>query len=233
MHLLGLALDMRRRQIRGIPYLTARLPAPPFRLEGRLLSRLVRGDVRGILREEAAIVLQTKRFLADIELHAAMQKVVAKAQQLLAAHGVEANLIEETQQPRRPLPELLRHVVGIPHLAGAPDELVAAGTLHAVDAQISAADAHRILRRPGARGVVFRGDPAVALLYGRRDRSAKIDVAQPQHKVACAEQNTLHLIDGLEAVDPADELDVARTPWRIRSYGLHIFGDRELRSRIV
>src|ERR1700722_16001193 len=233
MNLLGLALDMRRGQIRGIPNLTARLPAPPFRLEGRLLALLVRGDVGRILREEAPVVLQTECFLADIELHAAMQKILAKAQKLLAAHRIEANLIEETQQPRCPLAELPGHVIRVPHLAGAPHELVASGTFHAVDAQIRAADTHRVLRRPRTRGIVFRGDQAVPRIEGRRDRSAQIDVAQPQYQVACAEQNALHLIDGLEAVDPADELDIARTPWGIGAYRLHVFGDRELRGRIV
>ena len=37
----------------------------------------------------------------------------------------------------------------IPDLRRAPDELVAAGTLHAIDAHIGAADANRVLRCPG------------------------------------------------------------------------------------
>src|SRR5258708_16202744 len=42
--------------------------------------------------------------------------------------------------------------------------------------------------------------------------------------------------DGLyavEGVDPPDELDVTRAPRGIGSYGLHVFGDGELRGFVV
>ena len=74
--------------------------------------------------------------------------------------------------------------VAVPHLHRAPDELVAAGALHAVDAQVGAADADRVLRRPRPRRVVLRGDQAVAGIERRGDRRAEVHVAEPEHEVA-------------------------------------------------
>src|SRR5947209_7751053 len=175
LHLLDPALEMRRRQFRGISDLTTRFPPSPLRLEGRLLARLVSSNIRAIVCEEAPVILQAECLLADVELHAAMQKIIAEFQQLFAAHRIEADLIEETQQPRHIALKFPRHVIGVPHLAGTPDELISSGAFHAVDAQIGTADAHRVLRGPGSRRVVLGGDQAVPWIDGGRDGRAQID----------------------------------------------------------
>ena len=51
------------------------------------------------------------------------------SQQLLRAHRIEANLIEEAQQPRRARLKLRRRVERVPHLQRAPDELIPARAL--------------------------------------------------------------------------------------------------------
>ena len=125
----------------------------------------------------------------------ALEKAVAKVEQLLARDRIEADLVEEAQQPRLAGLERVGHAVGVPHLAGAPEELIAAGALHAVDAQIGAADADDVLRRPGAGRIVFRRDQAVARIDRRRHRRAEIDVAEAEHEIARVEDDALHLLD--------------------------------------
>ena len=72
---------------------------------------------------------------------------------------------------------------------GAADELVAARPFHAVDAQVGAADADDVLRRPGARRVVLGGDEPVARIDRRRHRRAEIDVAEAHHQVVGVEDD--------------------------------------------
>ena len=74
--------------------------------------------------------------------------------------------------------------VEVPDRHGAADELVAARALHAVDAQVGAADADRVLRRPGAGRVVLRGDQAVPRVERGGHRRAEVDVAEAEHQVA-------------------------------------------------
>src|SRR5471032_2179727 len=97
-----------------------------------------------------------------------MRERGARLDQLLAGDGKETDLIEEAQQPR--LLETSGPPPAVPHLNGASDELIAARALHAIDAEIGAADADRVLRRPGARRIVFCGDEAVARIERRRHR---------------------------------------------------------------
>ena len=85
--------------------------------------------------------------------------------------------------------------VRVPHLHGAADELVAARAFHAVDAQVGAADADGILRRPGARRVVLGGDQPMARVERRRHRRAEVDVAQSQHQIARLEHDATHVVD--------------------------------------
>ncbi len=54
----------------------------------------------------------------------------------------------------------------------APDELITARSLHAIDAHVGASDAHGILRRPGACGIVFGRDQAMPWIKRSRDRRA-------------------------------------------------------------
>ena len=74
--------------------------------------------------------------------------------------------------------------VAVPDLHRAPDELVAARALHAVDAQVGAADADGVLRRPGAGRVVLGRDEPVAGVERGGHRRAEVHVAQPEHEVA-------------------------------------------------
>ena len=145
---------------------------------------------------------------------------------------MEPDAIEEAEQPRRSRLEGRSSAVGIPHLHGAPDELVATRPFHPVDAQVRAADADRVLGRPGARRVVLRGHQPVSRVHGRRHRRAEVDVAEPQHQVVGAVHDLLHVLDRLEPVDAADELGVARTPRRVGAHRLHVLLDREQRRRV-
>ena len=103
-------------------------------------------------------------------------------EQLLGRDRVEAELVEGAQQPRLVL-EVRAARVAVPHLHRAPDELVAARALHAVDAEVGAADADGVLRRPGPGRVVLRGDQAVAGIERRGHRRAEVDVAEAEHEV--------------------------------------------------
>ena len=109
---------------------------------------------------------------------------VAPSRSSSSRDRMEAQLVEEAQQPRPAGFEARRRMPAVPHLHGAPDELVAAGTLHPVDAQVRAADADRVLRRPGARRVVLRGHQPVARIDRCGHRRAEVHVAETEHEVA-------------------------------------------------
>src|SRR5262245_58592487 len=116
-----------------------------------------------------------------------MGKRVAHLQELTGADGKESDLVEEPEQPGRSWSELSRRSVRVPHLHRSADELVASGALHAVDAQIRSADTDRVLGRPRARRVVFRGDESMARIDRRRDRRAQIYVTEAEHQIARVE----------------------------------------------
>ena len=115
--------------------------------------------------------------------------------------------------------------VEVPHRHGAADELVAARALHAVDAQVGAADADGVLGRPGAGRVVLRGHQPVAGVERRGHRRAEVDVAEAEHEVAGVEHDAVHVVDRVEAVDPADELEVRRAPRGVVADDLHVAAD--------
>ena len=96
----------------------------------------------------------------------------------------------------------------IPHLGGAPDELVAAGTFHAVDAQVGTADADGVLRRPGPCRVVLGGHQPVPRVEGSGHRRTQIDVTEPEHQVLGVEHDVVHVRHLVQPVDPPDEFDV-------------------------
>ncbi len=132
----------------------------------------------------------------------------ALVEQLGRRHRVEPQLVERPQQPR--LLEVRAAPMLVPHLHRAPDELVPAGALHAIDAQVGAADAHGVLRRPGAGRVVLRRHQAMARVERRRHRGAEVDVAQPDDQVRRVEHGPVDVGDVGQPVDAADELDVPR-----------------------
>ncbi len=146
---------------------------------------------------------------------------------------MKADLIEETQQPGVTGREVARLVKAVPHLAGAPDKLITAGTLHAVHAQVRAADAHGVLRRPGARRVVFGGDQAMARVQRCGHRRAQVNVPQAQHQVGGSEDDLAHRLDRRQAVDAANELDVAGAPRGVGAHRLHVLADGQLGGGIV
>ena len=91
----------------------------------------------------------------------------------------------------------------------------------------------RVFGRPGAGRIVLRGHEPMARVERRGHGRAEIDIAQAQHEVARAEDDLLHFLDGAEAVDAADELDIARAPGRVGVHAGHVFFDGEARGRVV
>ncbi len=73
----------------------------------------------------------------------------------------------------------------------------------------------------------------MARIERRRDWRAEINVAEPHHEIARIEDDAAYVVDGIEPVHPADELDVARTPGRVLSHRLHIFVDGDSGRRVV
>ncbi len=177
------------------------------------------------------MVAQAERGVLHLDVQLAARLGGTHRQQLLGVDRVPAQLIERTQQPRAG--EVRAAALGVPHLHGAADELVATGALHAVDAQVRAADAHRVLRRPGARRVVLRGHQPVTRVERRRHRRAEVHVAEAEHEVAGVEHDAVHVVDAVESVHPADELDVPRAPRRVGAHAVHVPLDGLARRRVV
>ncbi len=98
-----------------------------------------------------------------------------------------------------PALELGRALEAVVHLHRAPDELVAAGTFHAIHAQVGAADADGVLGRPGASRVVLRRYQAMPRVDRRCNRGAEVHVAQAQNQVARAEDDVLDVFDASRA----------------------------------
>jgi len=213
--------------------LAGRLPARSLGVESRLLPRLESSDALGVGVEEGEIVLEPEPPRDDFDPALALRKSVAERSELLGRDRIELDPVEETQQPPLVVRELIGHTIGVPHLAGTAEQLVAARTLHAVDAEIGAADADHVVRRPGARGIVFRGDQPVARVDRHGDRRAEIDVAQAKHQIGRLEHDALYLLDRVEAVDAANELDVGRTPGRVGAHAAQIFVDGGLDRGVV
>jgi hypothetical protein len=88
-------------------------------------------------------------------------------------------------------------------------------------------------RRPRARRIVFGGDQPVARVERGGHRRAQVHVPEPEHQVAGAKHDVVHVAFGFQAVDATDELDVARAPGRIRAHQLRVLGDRQARRRII
>ena len=118
------------------------------------------------------VVGDTEPDSLDVDAALAVLDVGAPIEQLFLAHGEEAQLVEETQQPRTTGIEPARRVPSRPDLHRAAHELVPARPLHAVHAQVRAADADRVLGVQVRAGLYFvvtsrwRGSTGVAT--GRR-----------------------------------------------------------------
>ena len=50
---------------------------------------------------------------------------------------------------------------------------------------------------------------------------------EAHHEIAGVEDDPLHVLDGFEAIDAADELDIARAPRRVRPHRLDVLLDRQ------
>src|SRR5580700_6553462 len=95
----------------------------------------------GVVQQEAAVVAQPQSRRFNAKLRLAVGEIGAQALQLRGRHRMEAQLVEESQQPASSLRKLGRLPVSIPHLYRTADELIAARALHAVDTKVCAADA--------------------------------------------------------------------------------------------
>ncbi len=162
-----------------------------------------------------------------------MWEGITDFEQFLGRHRKKPDVVKATQEPRRTRQKGYGRVVRIPHLQGASDELVSTRPLHTVHAEVRAANADRVFRRPGTRRIILRGHQAMPRIEGRRHGRAEIDIAQPQHDVACIEDDALHVIYGMQPIDAANELDIARAPRCVRSYRLRVLAHRQLRGWIV
>ena len=166
---------------------------------------------------------------------AAGSDVGPHVEQFLGADGIPADAVEEAQQPRVLGVEsrCTQRMPMIPHLGRAPDELIAAGALHAVDAQIRAADADSVLRRPGACRVVLGGHQTMPRIERNRHRCTEIHVPQAEYEVIGVEDDAVHVVDRIEAVHPSDELDVPRAPRRVGAHTEHVPLDRLAGGRVI
>ena len=91
-------------------------------------------DGFALLFEKPQVLAEVEPRFFDAQWMTAIGKSGAHLHQLVAAHRIEPDLVEEPQQPLFAIAEFGGLPVTIPHLHGAPDELVAAGSLHAVHA---------------------------------------------------------------------------------------------------
>src|SRR6478752_9704242 len=122
---------------------------------------------------------------------------------------------------------MLGRLEAIVDLHRTADELIAAWALHAIYAHVRAANAHCVLRRPSARGVVLGGDQAVPRVERRGHRRTEINVTEPEHQIARAKHDVFDALQIRQPVDALNELDVARSPGRVLAHDLRVFFDRE------
>ena len=207
-------------------------PALAFGIKGAALLSAEGVDALGFLGQEILVIGQPQFAVFDAQLVAAEREVATDLQQLLGPHRIEADLVEEAQQPGLAV-ECSDFTVAVPHLQCAANELVTAGAFHAVDAHIGAADAYRVLGGPGARRVVLGGDQAMARIERGGHRRAEVDVAQAHHQVAGVEHRAVDLVQIGQVVDAADKFQVARAPGRVLAHRGHVLVDGQLAGRVI
>ena len=208
-------------------------PAVVLRLERHLLMIFEARDGLFVLLKKAQVVSKVERRLLDFRIEATTQAVATQLEDLIRADGIEPQLVEEVEQPWLTRRERGGRLHGIPHLGGATHELIAARTLHAIDAQVRTTDAYRVLGRPRAGGVVFRRDHTVARVDWRGHGRAQVHVAQAEHEVVGVEDDAPNVIDAVKAIDAPDELRVRGAPRRIGARGFLVTASSELRLRVV
>ena len=65
------------------------------------------------------------------------------------------------------------------------------------------------------------------------DGCAEVNVAQPHHQIAGIEHYPFHGVDAAEAIDAADELDVAGCPRCVLSHDFVVLLDRQLGGPVI
>ena len=207
------------------------MPVVDFLLEGGLAAfaegiglGLVLGDLRLIIGE-------TEAGLLDLEVVTPLWMITTDLLERFMADRMEAQLIEHAQQPRGG--EVFGAAIAIPHLQRAADELIAAGAFHAIHAQIGAADAHRVLGGPGTCRVVLGGHQPLARVQRRGHRCAEIDIAEAHHQIAGVEYRLAHCRLIGEAIDAANEFQIARAPGGVRAHRALVLVDGLLTRRVI
>src|SRR5258705_4020894 len=114
-----------------------------------------------VLVKELIVVAEAESLVTDLKFGAAGEKIFAEAEQFTGADGIEADLVEEAEEPGFVIGEIGGLAGGVPHPAGAADELVYAGAFHAVDAGGCTAGCHGGFGGPGGGPVVFGGGPGM------------------------------------------------------------------------
>nr|GFD24857.1 hypothetical protein [Tanacetum cinerariifolium] len=183
-------------------------PAFALGIERALLLVSERCDALRFFCEKRLVVGEIQRGVFDLQRVASERKVTADFQQLVGADRVETNLVKEAQQPRLAV-ERFDGAVAVPHLQGAPHELITTGPFHTVDAHVGAADADRIFGGPGPRRVVLGGHQTMTWVQRGGDRRAEVDIAQPHHQIAGVEHRALHFVQIRQVVDATDEFQIA------------------------
>ena len=213
--------------------LTGAFPGGPLGGERGRLLRTERGDVLGVLGQEAVVLGQREGPVGDVHRAPPGRHVGAQFQQLLGRYRIPRDPIEKPEQPGASGLEGRGVPVPAPDLGGAADELVAAGALHAVDAQVRTADADGVLRGPGAGRVVLRGHQPVAGIQRGGHRRAQVDVTEAQRQVLRGEDGVIHIGLFGQTIDPPDELDIRRAPRGVVADPGGIPGDRLPSGRVV
>src|SRR5262245_38194278 len=115
-------------------------PAITFRNEGGFLASFELGGFGRDALQKLPIRPQVQIRVFDMERIFSMRKCIAHFEKFLSGDWEESNLIEKPQQPWRSGPEFGRASMRVPHLYGTADELIAAGSFHAIHTQVGSAD---------------------------------------------------------------------------------------------
>ena len=179
---------------------------------------------------------ERERSVADAHtVTSSRSDVGAHVQQFLGAHRIPFDAVEKAQQPwvfGLESGRLLR-VPMVPDLRSTADELVAAWTFHAVDAQVGATDPDSVLRRPRPCRVVLGGHETVPWVERNGHGRPEVDVAETEDEVIGVEHDAVDVVDRVESVHAADELDVPGAPRCVGSYAEHVALDRLARRGVV
>ncbi|CAH0314496.1 hypothetical protein SRABI106_04149 [Rahnella aquatilis] len=189
-------------------------------------------NVGGVVGEKLRIVRKIKFRLFDADLRPSFAEGFALNVQLGFGDFIEPHLIEEMQQPRLAVFELLVFQELVPDRQRAPDQLIAARRIHAINAHVHAADTDRAFGGKRARRVVFGAQQAMARIDRHRARCAEIHIPQPEDQIAGVENDVFHVFTARQPVGALDEIDVIRQPRCFCAHGLLIAFDRAERGGV-